>query len=258
MSKIACGTLCFSRLSFSKACAEIASLGFDAIDLAVMQNWAHFNPSDLVENLEDAIDSAQSTLEELGLEVVAFNASAGASEVGPETERFDAICRFARALGAPVVCYVAPVAAVGMDRALRRYERLRDIALEHGILLAVEAHARTMLEIPERAVAFCEALEYVYLTLDPSHLYAGENQGAPFDILYPYVRHTHWRDGGDAWERCQLDVGTGLVDFDGIIEGLRNEDYGGAYAVEYIDTFPNGGRRNILAMKRVLEGYVSD
>ncbi|GIX07017.1 MAG: hypothetical protein KatS3mg115_1420 [Candidatus Poribacteria bacterium] len=251
--RIACSSLAFSQRPFEDACHRIARLGFRYVDVAVMQGWAHFDASDLVERFDEELERAQKALERAGLTPVALNASAGTSEVGPESERFAAICRFARALRAPVICYVAPLAVVGMERAVRRYERLRDIAQEHGVLLAVEAHARTMLEIPELAVEFCERLESVYLTLDPSHMYAGENQGAPYEILFPYVRHTHWRDAGTDWSQAQVNVGEGVVDFEYALRGLRAAGYEGAYSVEYIDTFPNGGVQNIQAMKTLLE-----
>ena len=44
---IAFSSLCFTHLSFEETCAQIARLGFGAADVAVMQGWAHFNPSEL-------------------------------------------------------------------------------------------------------------------------------------------------------------------------------------------------------------------
>jgi sugar phosphate isomerase/epimerase len=256
-TRIACGSLCFSRLPFQQACAQIARLGFRSVDIAVMENWAHFNPSRLVENLEDAVAAAQSAVERHGLIPVAFNASAGASDAAHEPPRFRAICAFAQALAVPVVCYVAPLEVVGLERAVRRYEPLLAIAEEHGLTLAVEAHARTLLERPEAAVAFCEALPGIALTLDPSHMYAGPNEGAPFDALYRLTRHTHWRDSGRSWERVQLPVGEGDVDFEGVVRGLRAAGYRGAFSVEYIDTFPNGGPGHVVEMRDRLRSLVT-
>lgn len=255
--RIACGTLCFTKQSFSQACAEIAHLGFAYVDIAAMEGWAHFHPSELVENLEDAIAVAQSALEKYHLKPVAFNASAGASDPNHEVPRFRALCELALALRVPVICYVAPMEAAGWERSLRRYERLLGLAQERGLTLAVEAHARTLLERPEVAVRFCEALKGIALTLDPSHLWAGPHQGAPFDELYPYVRHTHWRDAGNSWSEVQKPVGKGDVPFARIVEGLKNAGYQGAYTVEYIDTFPHGTRENVFAMKQLLERLLS-
>jgi len=250
---IACGSLCFTRRTFQRACADIARLGFTHIDIAVLQAWAHFDASALVDSLDDAIDVAKSALETSGLTPVALNASAGTSEVASEGTRLRAICGFAQALGVNIISYVAPVEAVGLERAIRRYSRLAEMAAECGVVLAIEAHARTMLERPDRAIEFCEALDGVYLTLDPSHMYAGANDGAAYEQLYPYVKHTHWRDSGNDWEQAQLPVGDGVVDFEAAITALQASGYDGSYAVEYIDTFPNGGERNIEAMKQVLE-----
>ena len=146
-----------------------------------------------------------------------------------------------------------PIEAVGMERAVRRFERLVAIAKEYGITLAVEAHARTMLEIPDAAVEFCKAIPGIALTFDPSHMVAGPNQSAPFDQILPYVKHTHWRDSGDSWDHCQLPVGEGIVDFRGCLKALADVGYDGIYAVEYIDSFPDGGIAQVEAMQRVLE-----
>lgn len=255
--KIACGTLCFTKQSFAQACAEIAHLGFAYVDIAAIEGWAHFNPSELVENLEDAMIVVQSALERYRLEPVAFNASAGVSDPHHEVPRFRALCELASALGVSVICYVAPMEAAGWERSLRRYERLLGLAQGQGITLAVEAHARTLLERPEVAVRFCEALPGIALTLDPSHLWVGPHQGAPFDELYPYVRHTHWRDAGSSWSEVQKPVGEGNIPFARVIAELKNAGYRGAYSVEYIDTFPHGTRENIFAMKQVLERLLS-
>lgn len=202
--------------------------------------------------VEDAVIVAQSALAAHRLKPVALNASAGASDPNHEFPRFRAICEFASELRVPVICYSAPIEAAGWERSLRRYERLLALAQERALTLAVEAHARTALERPDAAVRFCEALEGIALTLDPSHMWAGPNQGAPFDELYPFVRHTHWRDSGFSWGEVQQSVGEGSVDFARVVAGLREAGYDGAYSVEYIDTFPNGTRENIVGMKRLL------
>jgi sugar phosphate isomerase/epimerase len=251
--RIACGTLCFSRQPFAQSCAEIASAGFRYVDIATMEGWAHFNPSDLAVNLEDAVTVAQSVLETHRLKPVALNASAGASDPNHELPRFRAICEFALELGVSVICYAAPMEAAGLERSLRRYERLLALAQERRLTLAVEAHARTMLERPDVAARFCESLDGIALTLDPSHMWAGPNQGAPFDEIYSFVRHTHWRDSGLSWSEVQQPVGEGNVDFACVVAGLKEVRYDGAYSVEYIDTFPHGTRENIVEMKHVLE-----
>ena len=251
----ACSSLCFSQQTFETAAAHMARMAFKAVDIAVIQNWAHFSPKEMVEEengLEKQIERAQKTLKTYRLKAAALNASAGASESKAELPRFQAICDFANAVGASVVCYAAPLQVIDYEKTLRRYEPLLEIAQNSGVVLAVEAHARTLLEIPEKAVKFCEDLEGVKLTLDPSHMWAGENQGAPFDDLYPFVAHTHWRDGGESWDQAQLPVGKGVVPFREVLNKLADAGYSGAYSVEYIDTFPNGGEANILRMKEIL------
>ncbi|MEO2003825.1 MAG: sugar phosphate isomerase/epimerase [Candidatus Poribacteria bacterium] len=250
---IACSTLCFTAEPFDRACAYIADLGFQAVDIAMLEQWAHFNPSEMVDDPTEAIDKAREALDRAGLTAVSLNASAGISDVGPEGNRLRSICLFANAFDISTICYVPPIEAVGMERAVRRFERLVAIAKEHGITLAIEAHARTMLEIPDAAVEFCKAIEGIMLTFDSSHMVAGANQGAPYDQIFPYVRNTHWRDSGTSWDHCQLPLGEGAVDFDHDLAALKAVGYDGVYSVEYIDSFPDGGINQVELMQRLLE-----
>lgn len=253
---VACSSLCFSQQSFERACSHMARMGFKSVDVAVLQNWAHFSPDELANDLDAHVKSAREAMAAAGLTAAALNASAGASDRKTETKRFKAICEFANALEAPIICYGAPLRIIEYEKTLARYGPLLETAQKAGAALAVEAHARTLLEMPEDAAKFCADLEGMRLTLDPSHMWAGENQGAPFDQLYPYVSHTHWRDSGDVWEQCQVPVREGVVDFASVLKSLYETGYRGAYSVEYIDTFPNGGERNILTMKRLLDEWV--
>jgi sugar phosphate isomerase/epimerase len=76
------------------------------------------------------------------------------------------------------------------------------------------------------------------LTLDASHYYAGPNQGADFSAVLPFVRHVHLRDAGADWAHIQVPAGSGRVDFGDIVRRLHALDYGGKFAIEYIDTIP--------------------
>ncbi|MBT3269224.1 sugar phosphate isomerase/epimerase [Candidatus Poribacteria bacterium] len=250
---IACSTLCFTAEPFDRACAYIADLGFQAVDIALMEQWAHFNPSEMVDDPSEAIDKAREGLDRAGLTAVSMNASAGISDVGPEGNRLRAICTFANAFDITTICYVPPIEAVGMERAQRRFERLHSISQEFGVTLAIEAHARTMLEMPDMAVEFCRAIPGIALTFDSSHMVAGQNQGAPYDQIFPYVQNTHWRDSGTSWDQCQQPLGEGVVDFDHCFSALAAVGYDGVYSVEYIDSFPNGGIAQVEAMQRLLE-----
>ena len=75
------------------------------------------------------------------------------------------------------------------------------------------------------------------LTLDPSHYYAGPNQGVPFDDLYPLTRGTGFRAGGMSWKTIQLPWLQGPIDFAGIVRGLEAAGYDGFYVAEYIEGF---------------------
>ncbi len=46
--KVACSTAGFTKMNLALALQNIRTLGFDFVDILMMENWAHINPSELV------------------------------------------------------------------------------------------------------------------------------------------------------------------------------------------------------------------
>jgi sugar phosphate isomerase/epimerase len=114
---------------------------------------------------------------------------------------------------------------------------LQKIAAERKVKLTLETHANQLTEHPADAVWLCKAAPGVGLTLDPSHYYAGPNQGKPYDEVYPYVMGTGFRAGGMEWKTVQMPWGEGPIDFVAIVRNLESHGYKGYYVAEYIEGF---------------------
>lgn len=253
--KITCSSLCFTKHPFEYACEQISKLGFKYIDIGVMQNWAHFNSSDLVKDLKGNISKAQDTLGKYNLTPVAFNSSSGSSELQEERERVKAICDFAQALSVKVICYSAPSNKKPIEPEIERIRPLTEIAKTRQVQFSLEAHTHTLLEIPEVAARFCQEIEGLKITLDPSHMYGGPNQGKLFDILFPLAAHTHVRDARYSWPEVQVPFFEGVVDFTYFLKGLHKCGYKGALSHEYIDSFNDV---DCPANVEIMKGYLLD
>ena len=78
---------------------------------------------------------------------------------------------------------------------------------------------------PDSAVALCEKVPGLGLTLDPSHYTAGPHQGKNYDKVFPHVRHVHLRDTGKGPNQFQVRVGQGEIEYGRIVSQLARQRY---------------------------------
>ena len=122
---------------------------------------------------------------------------------------------------------------------MRRWQRpLVNLAQTEGIVLTVATRMGTLTELPDQAVALCQRVPGLGLTLDPSHYIAGPHQGANYDHVYPYVRHVHLRDTARGPGQFQVRIGQGEIEYGRIIAQLARHQYNRLLTVE-IDEVPD-------------------
>ncbi|HET7768047.1 MAG TPA: sugar phosphate isomerase/epimerase [Chloroflexota bacterium] len=240
--RIVCSTLGWSRRSLEDALAGSAALAFAGIDLGAHEGWAHVSPASLADGgpaeVRRQADEVQRLLDRYGLSCPSLNVGLRAPDPDEERRRLEAISDLARRLGVTVLCLGAGRRGAPIEQEVSRWQALLPVAAERGLQLTLETHTNQVTEIPAVAVELCQAVPGLGLTLDPSHYYAGPNQGAGFSAVYPFVRHVHLRDAGADWDHIQLPPGSGSVDFAAIARALAQHSYAGHFAVEYIDSIP--------------------
>ena len=59
--------------------------------------------------------------------------------------------------------------------------------------MALLTHAQTLTADPQVAVALCQAVPGLDLTLDPSHFLQGPNPNVDYDSVFPYVQNVQRR-----------------------------------------------------------------
>jgi sugar phosphate isomerase/epimerase len=230
--EVACSTLCFSRQPFEHALRRIAELEFSKVDLGVAEASPHVTPQMILQDPGLVVRRIRQA-PTIAFAAITARISGSADETAA---KLDAICHFASQLAAPIVVVEAAPTGTPLELEANRLTNLLRTATLHGTVLTVTTKTGTVTEDPAAAVALCEAVAGLRLTLDPSHFICGPHQGKSFDQVYPYVRHLHLRDTGRRLDQLQVQVGRGDIEYGKIVASLRRFDFRGALTVAIEDT----------------------
>jgi sugar phosphate isomerase/epimerase len=233
---VACSTLCFSNEPLESALRHIAELEFDKIELAIVEESSHLRPSEVAENPEAAIHRLRS-----GPSLTPAAIALGFGDAEPDSpllrKRFEAMCRVAKPLTVAVLTIQAAPRGTPFDTEVKRLTTLSGIAMREGLVLAVETHGQTLTADPAEAVALCEAVPGLGLTLDPSHYIQGGYK--EWDAVYPYVQNIHLRDTGKAPGEFQVRIGQGEIDYSRVVNQLERHGYDRSLTVSILDRYDN-------------------
>jgi sugar phosphate isomerase/epimerase len=231
---VACNTLCFSNEPLESALRHIAELEFDKIELSIFEESGHLRPSEVAENPDAA---AHRLRQGPSLTPAAIGLDFGDLDpAGPVLRRrFEAMCRLAKPLTVAVLTIAASPLGTPFDDEVKRLSALAGYAMREGLVLALETHAKTLTADPAVAVALCEAVPGLGLTLDPSHYIQGPHKGADFDEVYPFVQNVHLRDTGKNSGEFQVRVGQGEIEYNRIVNQLARHGYDRSLTVSILD-----------------------
>jgi sugar phosphate isomerase/epimerase len=222
------------------AAEKIAGLGYRYVDVSCM-NWAaHVDVQALLANFEKEADRVAGILADHGLGVSNLTFDAVDSwEQGFDAwlEGFARVVALAERLETTLVNLMAPAASFAWDEAVARLGRAVEAGDARGVRVSVETHVDQMTERPADAVRLCREVPGLGLTLDPSHYFAGPNQGRPFDEAYALAYGTGLRAGGTTKDQLQVPWGEGPVDFREVVTKLEGAGYTGYYVAEYLEDY---------------------
>jgi sugar phosphate isomerase/epimerase len=113
----------------------------------------------------------------------------------------------------------------GREQIRDSFLRLGDLAAEHGVIIAVEAHAGTDFETPEKAVWLMEQTRHpnLKLDLDISHFYVeGAEVEHSVDVCAPHSVMVHVKDGSKVDGKIQFCLtGAGTMDLTGFVRATK-------------------------------------
>jgi sugar phosphate isomerase/epimerase len=241
--RAACSSICKLKAPTDEALKTIAGLGYKWVDLSAL-TWApHVSVKELRRDSERESKRVEAALKATGLRISNFTYDSWEAFGDRPFEEYEkdleALAEFGAREKARLINIMGPSNKADRAGVAVKLKSLVAIVKKHGIILTVETHVGQITERPADALWLCKNVPGLGLTLDPSHYYAGPNQGKPFDELYPFVQGTGFRAGGMSPDTLQLAWGTGPIDFEKIVRGLEKAGYKGCYESEYLEQMNN-------------------
>jgi sugar phosphate isomerase/epimerase len=220
-------------------------LGFELVDIALF----HPDGDDLVADPVGIASELRTALAEHGLASEDLFLAVGETveDIAPNQRdrplrvqrrrEFAAAVRIASELGIAGVTVLPGVTwaedpdaswSVSVEELSWRVEQ----AAAAGVEARIEAHAGSIVPVPELATRLCSEVPGLRLTLDLSHF---ELQSVTLDrmlTLVPLAGHLHVRAAKPG--AIQVRWKDNETDLAALVAALRSADYGGAYCVEYV------------------------
>lgn len=245
-SRISCSEYSFPAVpGQDERIGIVRLLGFELVDLALFLA----DGTELVAE-SDAIAAqlrGSLTANELGCEDLFLSVGATVEEIAPNQRdaarreqarlEFSAAVRVAEALGIPGITILPGVTwaedptgswELCVDELAWRVET----AARLGVEVRIEAHAGSIVPVPELVTRLCDEVPGLRLTLDLSHF---EVQAVTLDrmlTLVPLAGHVHARAAKPG--AIQVRWRDNETDFGALVGALGAAGYPGAYCVEYV------------------------
>lgn len=265
---IACSTTVFSQRPLEEALSRISALGFSFVDLLMMENWAHINPSELAENHEKPARELSVLLRTYGLKAVAMNtnisgnlSTAEPGVISQNHREADALIGFAKIVKIPIVVFQpgrieeGDAADQSAGRSVEALNRIVAIAASQGITVAIETHSGSLAEKYQEAMDFVSRVPGLRIAYDPSHFIMAGMDLRDSAVLMPHVSHIHLRNA--VRHNFQASMSEGVLDFMWVLEAIDVSEIRGAISIEYLDNRDGDILGDVNELKRMLDSRYS-
>jgi sugar phosphate isomerase/epimerase len=263
--KAACSTAGFTKLPLEDALSNISEMEFKFVDILMMENWAHINPSGLVSDPVSRAKQVEDMLKAKALTAVAINSNVSSpiNTADPESQKqnsaeLEALTVFADHLAIPtVVIQPGPVdpergSEKSRSASINALRGMVEVAEKLGIQIAIETHVNSVAEKYKDAMEIAETVPGLKLAYDPSHFVMQEFDLADSEPLIQHAVHVHLRNAVVGNFQAAMDEG--ILDFDWTLNALKRNGYKGYISIEYIDSSVDYDiKEEILKLKRIIE-----
>ena len=241
---------CFADLPLSEALGKLVDLEFTTIEMVVRETSTQLKPSQISDNLEQAVDICRKTQR---LNVVSYDVQL--DDTGEEHYRqFQDICRLAKATKVVHITVPSGPLVTPFNEEVERLRKLVAIAGSEGVIVSMKSQIGRFSEDPDTVGVLCDNVEGLGLTLDPSPYICGPYREKNTDSLMKYVCHVHLRDASP--DAFQVRVGQGEVDYGRMINQLRRVDYRRALCVHIAKMEDLDHMAELRKMRRLLESLL--
>ena len=225
-------TYALSRVDPFEALPKIRETGYDDVEICMGDDWPtapHKFPVAEQRKLRALSES-------LGFPSPIFFGGIDVCTDDWDAGREKTLAKFAMATelhydGSPILMtttagHSAPPWDSGQQQIRDAVVRLADFAGEHNVVIAIEAHAGTDFETPEKAVWMMEQTRHpnLKLDLDVSHFHVeGSDVGHSIDLCAPHAAMVHIKDGRKVDGRVQYCLtGEGTIDVEAFVRSLKS------------------------------------
>ena len=216
-------------------------LKFDGFELMIYQSW--YGCMDIMEDIArmGLVIPTVHCEKEIGELVSEGNAEA--------YDRFEFDCKAAETIGAELLVlhlWNGLVSDSNFSENLRAYDRLKNIAEKHGLLLTIENVVCNVSSPMERLLELEAEYPDISFTFDTKMAqFHGELERIYNKELWQkHIKHLHINDYGSGikdWNALKtLHIGSGNVDFDSFFGFVRKMGYNGDFTVEATSVSPEG------------------
>jgi sugar phosphate isomerase/epimerase len=240
-TSVKCGT------PLEQAAPVIAGLGIREIDLLVIDGWVHVNTRDLADDFEGTLARVDGLISGNRLRPIALNTGVSAQlhhrgeEVEAQRRReIEGLLK----LMAHYDIKVAAIQPLSKDTSRPWEDVLRDCVATlreqtamgeaAGVVFPLELHIGSPFETMDQAKRLLEEFPEVPVVYDPTHFVMQGVDIRETGWLMDRARHSHLRDA--ALGKIQAPLGEGAVDFDWVLNALKDRGYTGHFSIEYLET----------------------
>ena len=221
---VAAATECFPDLDLADAIQAMEDLEFTAVEIALHES-GRLKPSELLKDPDRAIQLLRHTHR---LDISGFSVELG-STGDQQLEDFKSLCRIAKTT--KVVNITIPSSELGtpFNEEVERLKQLVEIGDTEGVRVSIRSQLGCLSEDPDTLMVFCNNIEGLGITLDPSVYITGPAKNKNLDNILGHVCNTYLRDSKP--DDYQVSVGQGVVDYGKLVTQLEREKYDRALTV---------------------------
>ncbi|MCM8900081.1 sugar phosphate isomerase/epimerase [Caldicoprobacter algeriensis] len=242
---VICSTSIRYNQSLENALSIIRRLGFKEVDLLLITGWAHIDIPDLVNDFDSCNRRIEALLTKYDLKPVAVNAKYSvdtydrSAEAIKQRERETySLIRFMKYYGIevasiqPTLKFNDEFLSGKFKDTVETLKEQKEIAYTEGVKIAIEPHIGSGFDTIEKVYNLMREIPDVPITYDPSHfIQKGENLYETEFMLNNTV-HVHLRDASKT--SIMNLFGQGIIDFDWIVQKLKDKKYKGYISIEYL------------------------
>ena len=242
---VAASTDCFADLTLEGALGRLLDLEYTCVEIALRENGNQLKPSQVLGNLEDAIQACRETHR---LKPVAYSTDFAAPDDATYYKQFAACCKLAKATRVVSITVRSGELGTPFNAEVERLRELVKISSAEGVLVSVKSEIGHMTQDPATAIVLCDNVQGIGHHARPSHYITGPLAGVNYDHVMKYVYHVQLRD--TTKDKLQVRVGQGQVEYGRLVSQLGKVHYDRALAVDIRD-LPESGIEQAAELRKL-------